>query len=166
MTLILVIDDDHAVRTAARAVLECRGMDVVAADSGATGIRHLETFAIDLAIVDICVPDIDGLEIIRTFSQWTPRVPVIAMSAFLSCDRYRTAPDFLRMAGGLGAAFCLRKPFRPHQLAAAVEACLGAPGAAQGHDVTVTSTGERIGGQLRQPLHLVARAIAIKALES
>jgi CheY-like chemotaxis protein len=102
-------------------------MDVLVADSGPAGIEHLETFAVDLAIVDIFMPDMDGLQIVRRFSRAIPRVPVIAMSGYLPAGRHPTAPDFLSMAGRLGAAFCLRKPCPPDRLIAAMAACLGAP---------------------------------------
>lgn len=154
MTLVLVIDADPSVRTAVRACLELRGLDALVVDNGATGIDHFERFVIDLAIVDIFMPDIDGLEIIRRFSQRSPRVPVIAMSGYVSHDLYATAPDFLRMAGEFGAAFCLRKPFRPNQLTAAIDACLGSPFEDAGHDARAMSPGERIGGKPRRALHL------------
>jgi CheY-like chemotaxis protein len=153
MTLVLVIDADPSVRTAVRACLEHRGMDALVVGNGAAGLEHFEKFAVDLAIVDIFMPDIDGLEIIRRFSQRTPRVPVIAMSGYVSHDLYATAPDFLRMAGELGAAFCLRKPFRPNQLTAAIDACLGSPLEEARHDAPVMSTGPRIGGKPRKALH-------------
>jgi CheY-like chemotaxis protein len=149
MTLVLVIEDDTSVRAAVHTWLERRGMDVLAVGSGAAGIEHLEKFAIDLAVVAIFMPDMDGLEIIRRFSQRTPRVPVIAMSGFLPDDRYETAPDFLGMAGKLGAAFCLRKPFGANQLMAAIEACLDAPVQEAGHVAMVMSSGEWIGGEPR-----------------
>jgi CheY-like chemotaxis protein len=127
MTLVLVIDDDPSVRTVVRTWLERRGMDVLVADSGPAGIEHLDTFAVDLAIVDIFMPDMDGLQIIRRFSRATPRVPVIAMSGLLPRGRHPNAPDFLSMAGRLGAAFCLRKPCPPDRLIAAIAACLVTP---------------------------------------
>jgi CheY-like chemotaxis protein len=127
MTLVLVIDDDPSVRTVVRKWLERRGMDVLVADSGPAGIEHLDTFAVDLAIVDIFMPDMDGLQIVRRFSRAIPPVPVIAMSGLLPRGRHPTVPDFLGMAGRLGAAFCLRKPCSPDRLIAAMAACLGAP---------------------------------------
>jgi DNA-binding response OmpR family regulator len=154
MTLVLVIDADPSVRTAVRACLELRGLDALVVDDVAAGIDHFERFAIDLVIVDIFMPDIDGLEIIRRFSRRSSRVPVIATSGFLSQDLYATAPDFLRMAGELGAAFCLRKPFRPTQLTAAIDACLGSPLEEAGHNAVVMSAEKRIGGKLRKALHV------------
>jgi len=126
VTLVLIIDDDPSVRTLVQTWLEPRGIDLLVVDVAPTGIAHLETLAVDLAIVDICMPDMNCLQIIRTFSQRTPRIPVIAMSGFPSYHR-RAEPDFLRMAGSLGAAFCLRKPLRPDRLLAAIGACLDAP---------------------------------------
>jgi CheY-like chemotaxis protein len=121
MTLVLVIDAGPSVRTAVAAWLEQRGVDALVVDSDAAGNQHL---AVDLAIIDIFMPEMDGLQTIRSFSRRTPRVPVIAVSGPLPRDRYETAPDFLRMAGRLGAAFCLRKPFAADRLIAAIEACL------------------------------------------
>jgi CheY-like chemotaxis protein len=127
MTLVVVIDDDPFIRTVVRTWLERRGMEVLVADSGPAGIEHLETFAVDLAVVDIFMPDMDGLQIIRRLSRAIPRVPVIAMSDFLPPGHHPNAPDFLSMAGRLGAAFCLRKPCPADRLIAAMAACLGAP---------------------------------------
>jgi CheY-like chemotaxis protein len=156
MALILVIDDDHSARTAIQALLQSRGVDVLGAASGAIGIRHLETSAIDLAIVKIFMPDMDGLEIIRTLRRRTPRVPVIAMSGAASRDcRGAAAPDFLEMAGRLGAACCLRNPIRPHQLMAAIETCLGALPGEQRQDARETSIGQRIAEESRTALHVV-----------
>jgi CheY-like chemotaxis protein len=165
MTLVLVIDDDQSVCAAVHAALQRRGIGVIVADNGATGVRYLETFAVDVAIVDIFMPDMDGLEIIRTFSQRTPRVPIIAMSGLLARDRYETAPDFLRMAGMLGAAFCLRKPFPPHQLMTAIEVCLGAPLDEPSHDAMAISNGEHIGGERREALQVLGCAAGIGPLE-
>jgi CheY-like chemotaxis protein len=164
MPLILVIDDDQSVRTAVHGLLEHRGVDVLVADSGASGIRHLQTSAIDVAIVDVLMPDMDGLEVIRTLSRRTPRVPVIAMSGFLTHDLHGAAPDFLRMAGRLGAAFCLRKPFRPGELVAAIEACLGMPLGEPGHDAAAMSTKARSGREPGMALRVVGWAAGLRAL--
>jgi CheY-like chemotaxis protein len=127
MALVLIIDDDPSVRAVVRAWLRQRGRDVLVVDSGPAGVDHLETFAVDLAIIDIYMPEMDGLRIVRRLSRAIPRVPVIAMCEVPLHGRRATAPDFLGMAGRLGAAFCLRKPCRPEQLTAAIEACLDAP---------------------------------------
>ncbi len=132
MALVLIVDDDPSVRAVVRAWLKQRGMEVLVVDSGPAGIDHLETFAVDLAIIDIYMPEMNGLRIIRRLSRAVPSVPVIAMSEVPLHGHRATAPDFLGMAGRLGAAFFLRKPCRPEQLTAAIEECLDVPRA--GHE--------------------------------
>jgi CheY-like chemotaxis protein len=51
-------------------------------------------------------------------------VPLIAISGYVFAEQRAPAPDFLRMALDLGAARCLRKPFTPAILLAAIDACL------------------------------------------
>jgi CheY-like chemotaxis protein len=53
-----------------------------------------------------------------------PAIPLIAMSGYAFANLNSPAPDFLRMALELGAARCLRKPFTPAALLAAIHGCL------------------------------------------
>src|SRR5262245_33120302 len=127
MRHILVIDDDKAVRPAVKIVLEHDGFDVTVAEDGHSGLAALATQLYDLIIVDIFMPGMDGLETIRRIRQRAPLVPLIAISGFLFRDSAVPAPDFLTMATRLGAAGSLHKPFRPHELLAAVRFCLAEP---------------------------------------
>jgi CheY-like chemotaxis protein len=124
MSRILVIDDDDAVRTAIKTLLEHEGYEVVAAEDGRTGIDAFESMTFDLLIVDILMPGMDGLETIRLFKRRAPLVPIVAISGFMFRDSSVPAPDFLSMATKLGAAYSLHKPFRPRDLSEAVAACL------------------------------------------
>ena len=142
MKLLLVIDADPSVHAAVHAWLARRGVDALVVDSSDADNPQLALFAVDLAIVDIFMPEMDGLQIIRRFSQRTPPVPVIAISGSLPHDRYASAPDFLRMAGRLGAAFCLRKPLAANLLVAAIEACLGGRLEEAGRNDPTMATGE------------------------
>jgi CheY-like chemotaxis protein len=65
-------------------------------------------------------------ESIRIFHEHAPAIPLIAMSGYAFANLNAPAPDFLRMALELGAARCLRKPFTPDALFAAIEDCLAA----------------------------------------
>lgn len=121
---ILVVDDDLAVRSAIDAVLSHEGYEVVVADGGSTGLEALKGGHFDAVLIDIFMPGMDGLETIRSFQDAAPKVPLVAMSGFLSRDAMATTPDFLNMATRLGAAFSLQKPFRPSELLRIVEACL------------------------------------------
>jgi DNA-binding response OmpR family regulator len=124
MRHILVIDDDNAVRVAVKTVLTREGFDVTVAEDGRSGLAAIDTHLYDLIIVDIFMPGMDGLEAIRKIKQHAPLVPIIAISGFLFRDSSVPAPDFLTMATKLGAAGSLHKPFRPHELLAAVRVCL------------------------------------------
>jgi DNA-binding response OmpR family regulator len=125
MARVLVIDDDQSVRTAIEALLRYQEFAVVLANSGQLGSNILETAQFDVVMVDIFMPGMDGLETIKAFRKRAPATPIIAMSGFRFCSSHvALAPDFLGMAIKLGAARCLRKPFRPEQLMAAVNACL------------------------------------------
>ena len=125
MPRVLVIDDDIGIRTVIKTVLERQGFEVAVAADARSGIAAVQEQKFDVLIVDIFMPDMDGLESIRAFNKVAPRVPVIAMSGFLFRDALSPAPDFLAMATKLGAACSLQKPFRSKELLRVVTACLG-----------------------------------------
>ena len=124
MLRILVVDDDTAVRGAIKMVLEQDGHDVTLAADGRAGVLAVETGTFDLVICDIFMPGMDGIETIHAFHQHNPRMPVIAMSGFMFRDGQTPAPDYLSLSTKLGAAYSLRKPFRPQELLKAVRHCM------------------------------------------
>ncbi|WP_338700454.1 MULTISPECIES: response regulator [unclassified Bradyrhizobium] len=123
MPSVLVVDDDPMVCVAIEVCLQRQGFEVTVADGGEAGMRALENGTFDVMLVDVFMPHMRGFEAIRIFHERAPDIPVIAMSgyAFANADR---APDFLRMTIELGASACLRKPFTPQALIAAVNECL------------------------------------------
>jgi CheY-like chemotaxis protein len=121
---ILVVDDDPMVCMAIEIYLQRNNFRVTVADGGDAGLRALEHEQFDLMIVDIFMPHMRGFESIRIFHDHAPAIPLIAMSGYAFADLNSPAPDFLRMALELGAARCLRKPFTPNALLAAVRDCL------------------------------------------
>lgn len=123
---ILVIDDDDLVRTAVRQMLENKGFDVVVASHGQQALRILDGGRFDAILVDIFMPDMDGLETIRAFRERSPEITIVAMSGTRFYEGAASAPDFLLMATKLGANASLRKPFRSRDLVATIEACLAA----------------------------------------
>jgi len=124
MQRILLIDDDGTVRKVVKSMLEQAGFEVVEAANGASGLKALAAGDFDLAVVDIFMPDMDGLETIKALRERVPGVRILAMSGFrprLSCA---DGPDFLAMAIKLGAVLSLQKPFGGPDLVRAVETCL------------------------------------------
>jgi CheY-like chemotaxis protein len=124
MLRILVVDDDTAVRMAIKLVLEDEGHEIILADNGRAGIAAADEDHFDLVICDIFMPGMDGIEAITALHKNNPQMPVIAMSGFMFRDSQHPAPDYLSLSTKLGAAYSLRKPFRPNELLKAVRECV------------------------------------------
>jgi len=77
---ILVIEDERAIRRFLRAVLREQGYEITEAGTGAQGLRAAGAQPQDLVILDLGLPDMDGLEVIRALRDWT-QVPIIVLSA-------------------------------------------------------------------------------------
>jgi CheY-like chemotaxis protein len=121
---ILVIDDDPAILSVAELLLKRDRHDVVVAREASKGLRALESEPFDLVIVDIFMPEMDGLETINQVHRLRPGLPVVVMSGYQFEAALAPRPDFLHMATELGASSSLRKPFRPADLLQAVAGCL------------------------------------------
>ncbi len=124
---VLVVDDDPMVSMAIEVCLQRQGMEVTIADGGETGMRALAAETFDVMIVDVFMPHMRGFESIRMFHERAPEIPLIAMSGYAFATADAASPDFLRMTLELGATCCLRKPFTPKALLAAVNDCLQKP---------------------------------------
>jgi CheY-like chemotaxis protein len=123
MARILVIDDDLAVQLVATLLLERQGHQTIVADNGRSGLDILEAGDVDLLIIDIFMPEMDGLETIRRVRQIKPALPIIVMSG--GAGQIGSMPDYLSMATRLGAVESVRKPFKSEVLIAAVNGCIG-----------------------------------------
>lgn len=121
---ILVVDDDAMFCMAIEIYLQQNNFQVTIAAGGEAGLRALRNGQFDLMIIDIFMPHMRGFESIRLFHENAPDIPLVAMSGYAFANLNSPAPDFLRMALELGAARCLRKPFTPAALLAAIHDCL------------------------------------------
>src|SRR5215213_3232609 len=77
---IVVIEDDAQIRRFLRVTLHAQGYRLFEAASGADGLVEVSTRQPDVVIVDLGLPDVDGLDVIRRIREWSP-VPVIVLSA-------------------------------------------------------------------------------------
>jgi CheY-like chemotaxis protein len=131
MARILVIDDQTAVLATVRTILEYLGHDVVATQRARDGVATARSESFDLVMVDIFMPDMDGIETITLVRQHAPSMPIIVMSGSTVATVNGPAPDFLAMAAKLGGAIrTLRKPFKRAELIAALAASMGESGSA------------------------------------
>ena len=122
-----MVDDDPMVAMAIEVCLQRQGLEVTIADGGEAGMRELGRGQFDVMIIDVFMPHMRGFESIRIFHERAPGVPLIAMSGYAFANADTSSPDFLRMTLELGATCCLRKPFTPKALLAAVNDCLSKP---------------------------------------
>jgi len=77
---VLVIEDEPEIRRFLRSALGAEGYRVIEAESGARGVTEAGTHKPDLAIVDLGLPDLDGIEVIRRIRAWSP-MPIVVLSA-------------------------------------------------------------------------------------
>jgi two-component system, OmpR family, KDP operon response regulator KdpE len=80
VSTILVVDDEAPLRRALCLVLRANGFGVAEAETGQAGLDALASRSFDLLILDLMLPDIDGLEVCQSLRRWS-RLPVIVLSA-------------------------------------------------------------------------------------
>ncbi|HXV69637.1 MAG TPA: response regulator [Nitrospira sp.] len=119
MPSVLVIDDEEQVRQLIRETLEQAGYEVEEAGDGREGLNRYRTKPADLVIMDILMPDQDGLESIMTLHREFPLSRVIAITG--GSDMIGIM-NFLDVAKMLGARQTLQKPFEVKALLEAVAA--------------------------------------------
>lgn len=116
MTRVLVVDDDRALLRALTVGLTSNGYEVITADDGSSGITRTATDQPDVVLLDLGLPDIDGLDVCSRIRQWTD-VPVIVLSAAGSEQRKVAALDG-------GADDYVTKPFSMAELEAQIRTAL------------------------------------------
>jgi two-component system alkaline phosphatase synthesis response regulator PhoP len=113
---VLVVDDEPAIVTVVRDYLEHGGFAVQTANDGPAALRSARAQAPDLVVLDLGLPSLDGLDVIRELRR-TSAVPIIVLTA--------RGDEADRVVGlELGADDYLAKPFSPRELVARVRAVL------------------------------------------
>jgi two-component system KDP operon response regulator KdpE len=116
MAKVLVIDDDTSLLRAIRVGLSARGHEVVTAINGEQGISQTALVSPDVVVLDLGLPDIDGLTVCRRIRQWSD-VPVVVLSATNLEDRKVAALDG-------GADDYVTKPFGMAELEARIRTAI------------------------------------------
>lgn len=113
---VLVIDDDALLRRTLEATLKSVAHDCVLTANTMEGIAAAEAGGVDVALIDMRMPGLDGLEAVKAIAHMRPPIPIIGMSGGATEDI-----DYAVLATHVGAKRFLPKPFNREQLVAAIE---------------------------------------------
>lgn len=114
---ILVVDDERKIRDVIKSYLIREGFEVGEADNGTTALAMAQNQGWDLIVLDLMMPSVDGMQVIRELRKGYPVPPVIILTA--------RSDEVDRVLGlELGADDYVVKPFSPRELVARVKAVL------------------------------------------
>ncbi len=111
---ILVVDDENVARQSLADILKLEGYNVASAPNGQAAVEYVRTHPVDLMVVDLRMPGMDGLEVIQVVNQIAPDTEIVLLTAFASTD---SAVQALR----LRIHDYLTKPTAPAQVIASVK---------------------------------------------
>ncbi|MCX6150119.1 MAG: response regulator [Ignavibacteriales bacterium] len=106
---ILIIDDEKGLRLGAKRLLESEGYVAEAVESGMLGLELAKEKEFDLALIDLKMPDMDGIEVLKEIKKIQPNIVCFMATAYAS---YETAIESTK----LGAYSYIPKPFTPEEL--------------------------------------------------
>ncbi len=160
---ILLVEDDPATSQSIEMMLKSEGMVVDTTDLGEDGLEIGKLYDYDLIVLDLMLPDMDGLEVLRRLRDSRVETPVLILSGL-------TEPDKKVKGLGIGADDYLTKPFDKAELLARIQAIIRR---SQGHAQSVIITGKlavnldahsvEVEGQ---PIHLTGKEYGILELLS
>ena len=106
---ILVVDDDQIVLESCKRVLAVEGFEVYTASSADKALETMEKDDFDLVLIDVKMPERNGMSLIKEIKGKRPNMPIVVMSGY---------PTPETIAGGveMGAAEFIAKPFTPDEL--------------------------------------------------
>ncbi len=118
-TRILVIEDEPDIQDVLEYNLRREGFEVSTADNGTDGLRAVLAEKPDLVLLDLMIPEVDGLDVCRTLKGEpdTKDIPIIMVTA-------KSEESDVVLGLGLGADDYVQKPFSPRELVARVRAVL------------------------------------------
>jgi DNA-binding response OmpR family regulator len=121
---ILVVDDEKAARKSLAGILQLEGYEVVSAKDGSSALEYLDEYEIDLMLLDIRMPGIDGIEVLQQAAEISPETQIILLTAHGSME---SAIESLRY----GAHDYLIKPSTPQEILSSVAGALARHAEAQ-----------------------------------
>jgi DNA-binding response OmpR family regulator len=126
MPTVLVVDNDIATLQQAEGALRGAGHKVEMATSARAALRVLSAADIDAVLLEVILPEMEGVETIIELQRQWPQRPIVAMSGG---GNVITSDHALQLAKAVGASATLKKPFTARELLAAVEGALASAAA-------------------------------------
>ncbi len=158
MAQVLVVDDDPTVREVVVSYLRAGGHDVVDVADGEAALLAADRAPVDLVVLDLMLPGIDGLEVCRRLRADAPRLPVIMLTAL------GTETD--RVVGlELGADDYVTKPFSPRELVLRVDGVLRRTAEPTAAAPVVLTDGDLVVDPLRHEVTLAGAVLPLTARE-
>lgn len=114
---ILVVDDDPVVQASCRRILEAEGHAVTVTSGAQEALAKLASGPCQLILVDVIMPEYDGLYLIGSVRARQPDLPILVMSGY-------PTPETIASGQRMGATHFIAKPFTPEELVAAVHRAL------------------------------------------
>ncbi len=118
MKKILIVDDEAGIVEESSEFLQEEGYDVETADTGQDGIKKLLEFRPELVILDMKLPDMSGIDVLRVIRKEVPQTKVIVNTGYVD-------QKLIDEAEALGRDVFLQKPFDLERLIREVENCIG-----------------------------------------
>lgn len=119
-TTILIVDDDAQIRRLCKITLQQQGYLISEATNGKEALAVMKAKPFDFIVLDLCMPDMDGIELLMALHSELPRPQIIVMSGFME-------GAMLTAARHLGGVATLVKPFSPDELLLLIEQLMARP---------------------------------------
>lgn len=111
---ILIIDDDEDILETLQSLLKKKGFEAVTANSGSAAIKKSASEPINLALIDVVLPDMEGTQLLRKLKPTVPKMRKIILTGHATLDNAVNAVN-------LGADAYLMKPVNPKDLIRIIE---------------------------------------------
>jgi len=156
-TLVLLIEDDPPIRRFLRAGLESQGFQLVESETGEAGIAQAAMRSPSLVLLDLGLPDVDGVDVVRRIREWSA-VPVLVLSARGQESEKVRALD-------AGADDYVTKPFALGELLARMRAALRRASRPDGATTSVVTSGALRVDLSQRTVTLEGRAVKLTPRE-
>jgi DNA-binding NtrC family response regulator len=120
MAKILVIDDEQGIRQLLNTLLRRKGYDVILADGGRKGLELFRRERPEVVVLDLKMPEIDGVTVLHQVRSFNPGQPVIVLTG-------AGTPEMELQVRALGVSEFVEKEFSLHRLGDALKRLLNAP---------------------------------------